>query len=296
MSATADRHGATSAVTRARLQPPEPLTRADLRRFDAIIVNSSAGKDSQVALDVVAGAARAAGMLDRVTVLHCDLDDVEWPGVIDLAARQAAHYGVRFAMVRREADGLLDLVRARGRWPSHHARFCTSATKRQPSRRFMTQLVAGMGLDRPAWILNCLGLRAEESRARASRPVLAFDPAASNLTQRKVWTWLPVHDWTLAQVWSRTRDTGVPYHPIYDQSMRRLSCSLCPLAARADIVRACQLRPDLARRYIAVEDAIGHDFRPGLSLRAAYAQAEATASPTDPITTGATMRVGRWSR
>jgi hypothetical protein len=59
----------------------------------------------------------AAGVLHRVCVLHCDLGDVEWPGVLDLARRQADHYGVRFE-VRAAPAGLLDLIRARRRWPS----------------------------------------------------------------------------------------------------------------------------------------------------------------------------------
>jgi 3'-phosphoadenosine 5'-phosphosulfate sulfotransferase (PAPS reductase)/FAD synthetase len=272
------------------------LRELDLAGFDAILVNSSAGKDSQVSLDLMATAARAQRVLDRVTVLHCDLGAVEWPGVVDLAAAQAAHYGLRFVTVRRERGGLLDLVRARGQWPSHRARFCTSSLKREPSRRFLTQLVAGLGLDRPARILSTLGLRAEESPARSRRPPFALDAGASNLTRRHVWTVLPVHDWTHAQVWSRIRAAGVPHHPAYAAGMRRLSCSLCPLAARADIVRACQLRPGLARRYLAVEREIRQPFRPGLWLHEAYAQAAATARPADPIAGGPAPAWGRWPR
>jgi 3'-phosphoadenosine 5'-phosphosulfate sulfotransferase (PAPS reductase)/FAD synthetase len=285
------RRGRSRSVLAVPTRPQPP----DLRRFDAIIVNSSAGKDSQVALDVVAYAARDAGVLDRVTVLHCDLGDVEWPGVPELAARQAVHYGLPLVVRRRERDGLLDLIRTRGQFPSHRVRFCTSSTKREPSRRYLTQLVRDLQLDRPARILNCLGLRAQESRARARRAAFAFDPGASNLTRRHVWTWLPVHQWTEADVWARIHASGVPYHDAYRWGMRRLSCSMCPLAARPDVVRACQLRPDLARRYLELERDIGSDFRPGLSMRAAYAQAAATAGPQDPITTGIPLRPGAWS-
>jgi 3'-phosphoadenosine 5'-phosphosulfate sulfotransferase (PAPS reductase)/FAD synthetase len=49
---------------------------------------------------------------------------------------------------------------------------------------------------------------------------------------------LPIHDWTEEQVWQRIRASGVPYHPACDQGMTRLSCSLCVLASRADLVRA----------------------------------------------------------
>src|SRR6185436_17854204 len=39
-----------------------------LTDYDVILVNSSAGKDSQAALDVVAGAARDAAVLERLVV------------------------------------------------------------------------------------------------------------------------------------------------------------------------------------------------------------------------------------
>jgi 3'-phosphoadenosine 5'-phosphosulfate sulfotransferase (PAPS reductase)/FAD synthetase len=273
-----------------------PLTAApDLASYDVIIFNSSAGKDSQAALDVVAHAADRAQVMHRVIVLHADLGTVEWPGVPQLAAAQAAHYGLPIAVRRREQNGLLDLIRARGRWPSSLARYCTSATKRQPSRRFMTEQVRRLGLDRPARILNVLGLRAEESHHRARQSPLAPDLGASNLTRRHVDTWLPIHTLTTAQVWQRIRASTVAHHSAYDHGMRRNSCSICPLAARADIVRACQLRPDLARTYLQLEDQLGVPLRPRMSLRDAYAEAAITAMASDPIAGGRVLPTTRWS-
>ena len=93
----------------------------DLRDYEICIVNSSAGKDSQATLDVVATAARAAGLLDRLVVVHADLGDAEWDGVTELAAEHAAHYGLRFEIARRERDGqvetILDRVEQRRMWP-----------------------------------------------------------------------------------------------------------------------------------------------------------------------------------
>lgn len=77
------------------LVPANSSAHYALADFDAILVNSSDGKDSQAMLGVVATAAAAQGVLDRVTVLYCDLGHVVWPGTRELAERQAAHYGVR---------------------------------------------------------------------------------------------------------------------------------------------------------------------------------------------------------
>jgi len=142
----------------------------DLAAYDVILVNSSGGKDSQAMLDEVCTLAEAAGVLDRITVLHCALGHVEWPGTSELAREQAEHYGVRYEQRHREQGLLLDQVRRRGRWPSASARYCTSDQKRGPARKLITQLVTELGdLGRPARVLNCMGLRAEESRARLKK-------------------------------------------------------------------------------------------------------------------------------
>lgn len=151
-------------------------------------------------------------------------------------------------------------------WPSARARYCTSDHKRAVARKFITELVAELGeLGRPARVLNCMGHRGEESTSRRRKPAFARDDAASS-GRRTVDTWLPIQQWTKTQVWQDIHDSGVPYHPAYDQGMSRLSCSLCVLASRADLVRGAQLRPDLAREYADLEAEIDHAFRADLSM------------------------------
>jgi hypothetical protein len=59
--------------------------------------------------------------------------------------------------------------------------------------------------------------------------------------------------------------------------MTRLSCSLCVLASRADLVRAAQLRPTLASEYAELEAEIGHRFRNDMSMADIITAAEETA-------------------
>ena len=113
-----------------------------LRDYDWLVVNSSAGKDSQAMLDVVAQQAKNEGVLDRLVVVHADLGRVEWPGTRELAERQARHYGVRFEVVKRQQGDLLDYVEKRGRWPSPAQRYCTSDLKRGPVTKLFTRLTA----------------------------------------------------------------------------------------------------------------------------------------------------------
>src|SRR5262245_56457301 len=253
-------------------------TAPDLGSFDIILVNTSAGKDSQAMLDYVVELATAAGVRDRIVCFHADLGRVEWPGTAELAEAHAAHYGLRIVRIARPQGDLLSHIEARGMFPSSAARYCTSDHKRGQAYKAMTQLVRELGLNRPARVLNCMGLRAQESPARARKPHLAYDrPASGQGTVRQVTTWLPILDWTVEDVWARIAQAGTTAHPAYAAGMPRLSCCFCVLASRGALVRAAQLMPELAAEYRAVEVRIGHRFTQALSMGEIIAAAEAEA-------------------
>lgn len=240
-----------------------------LRSFDYIVVNTSAGKDSQAMMDYVCKLAREAGVLDRVVAVHADLGKVEWKGTRELAEEHAKHYGVRFFVVRREKGDLLAQVRARGMWPDSENRYCTSDQKRDQVAKFLTaitarHLTANAGTARVR-ILNCMGFRAEESSARAKRPRLAINTRVTN-GKREVVDWLPIHCWSVATVWSTIKASGVRYHYAYDKGMPRLSCCFCIFAPKDALVIAGRENPELLDEYVQVEKEIGHTFRHGFAI------------------------------
>lgn len=267
------------------IEPPalfhiEPPDDPELTGYDLILIASSAGKDSQAMLDRVMELPGAGQMIDRIIVVHNDLGKtdkglaVEWPGTAELAEKQAAHYGVRFEIVRRELGGLFQQIRERGMWPSSTARYCTSDQKTAQAMKLVTRLVAEAAItDRPARVLYCVGLRAEESKSRAKKAPMAVDRAHSS-RNREITRAHPILRWTEAQVWARIEQSGVPYHEAYDLGMTRLSCSLCVLASKPDLVRAARLRPDLAAEYAALEAEIGHKFRADMSMADIIAAAQ----------------------
>lgn len=104
----------------------------------------------------------------------------------------------------RDGD-LLEQIERRGKFPDNRNRYCTSDQKRAQIQRVFTALATGTrnetpGEQKPVRILNCLGMRSDESPARAKKqPFIETDPVNSN-GRRQVDTWLPLHAWTEARV------------------------------------------------------------------------------------------------
>lgn len=281
-----------------------------LADYDVIVVNTSAGKDSQAMLDLLVERADAEGVRDRLVAVHADLGRVEWAGTSELAATQAAAYGVRFEIIARPQGDLLDHIeqrhetlRAKGdtttpAWPSSTARYCTSDHKRGQVSKVITALTREKAeeLDRPVRILNCLGFRAEESPARAKRPYFTTDARLTN-TKRHVDTWLPILDWTETEVWTRIRASGVPYHRAYDLGMPRLSCVLCIFAPKEALTIAAIHNRELARAYADLEAKVGHTFRQNLAIADVVAEAEelvALGAEADELASSLAERAGEW--
>ena len=254
-----------------------------MRAAQGVVVSSSAGKDSQVMLHEVVTLADEAGISrDKIVVVHSDLGRVEWQGTKELAARQAASYGLRFEIVSRigqVSDGrgktyskgevfgdLIDYSERRGFWPSNTSRFCTSEFKRGPISKLFTQLAGeskANGHQGTPAILDLQGLRAQESAARAKKPVVTLRKDTRN---QLVITWLPIIDRTETQVWDAIKSEGLEYHHAYDLNMPRLSCAFCIFAGRDALLIAGRANPELLDEYVAAEERMQHTFKQGLAL------------------------------
>ena len=239
------------------------------QEFDAIIVNSSAGKDSQTSLRKVIEIAQDQNFpLNRITVSHQDLGKMEWKGTFELAKEQTSHYpGIHFTSTKYrtrtgERKSLLDYVESRKRWPDNKNRYCTSDFKRGPGARVITKISNNLrfqGIKRPN-ILYIFGFRADESTARSKKKVFELHSENKN---RTVYTWLPIFNWTEKEVWDDIKASDVPYHPAYDLGMPRLSCCFCIFAPKAALMIAGKENPELLDQYVQVEKKIGHDFQNG---------------------------------
>jgi 3'-phosphoadenosine 5'-phosphosulfate sulfotransferase (PAPS reductase)/FAD synthetase len=249
----------------------------DVASYDVILVNSSAGKDSQAMLDYLVELCEDASVRSRMVVVHCDLGRVEWEGTRALAEEHADHYGLRFEVVARDRDLLHQVEHERKKWPDAARRYWTSDQKTSQVAKLITRLTSEIRAYRPGHrvrILNCLGLRADESPARAKKPVFSVDKATNG--RRHVDRWLPIHAWAASGVWRRIAAAGTRHHPAYDLGMPRLSCCFCVLASRSALVLAAQHNPELADEYVRVEAEIGHSFRKNMTIRSIVEEARAT--------------------
>ncbi len=313
-----------------KLKPAKKPIRPNLKMYDWIVLNSSAGKDSQVMIDEVFRTAVEEGVEDRLVVVHADLGRVEWPGTKELAAQQASMYGLPFFVVKRPQGDLLEHVRQRAKdlhsrgikaaawmrpdarfctsdhkrgqlqkvvtalaeetrrseappWPSPKVRYCTSDHKRGQIAKILTNLAKEArktNRKRKPRILNCFGIRAEESPSRSKLKPFQLDRRQSGNVRKDldgkrvfvpgrsktVHTWLPIHGWSVDQVWSRIRESGVPYHFAYDLGMPRLSCCFCIFAPRSALLLAGKHNRELLREYVKVEKEVGYAFRENLAL------------------------------
>ena len=159
----------------------------DLTAYDLVLLNTSGGKDSSVMAWNVTQMAEAQGVKDRLVLGHATFRE-EWDGTVEIVRRQAAQLGLPFHVVTR-GEGLLDYVRRRKMWPSSTARYCTSDFKRAPIDKLITKLAPG--IERRLKVLNVMGLRAEESPARAKKVAFKVNERRSN-GRGHVDDWLPI--------------------------------------------------------------------------------------------------------
>jgi 3'-phosphoadenosine 5'-phosphosulfate sulfotransferase (PAPS reductase)/FAD synthetase len=250
----------------------------DLKSYDIILVNTSGGKDSQAMMDLVCRMAAEQGVLDRVVAAHADLGRAEWKGTRELVEHHCEAYQIPLHVMSRPQGDLLDHVRSRGMWMGQATRFCTSDHKRAQIRKIMTALVRDLhanGLEGKARILNCMGLRGEESTKRAKEAAFTFDSGSSNKTKRTIHKWLPIQDWSTRQVWDTIHASGVKYHHAYDLGMPRLSCVFCIFAPEDALVVAGHHNRELLNEYVEVEEEIDHTFTQTLTMAHILARVEA---------------------
>lgn len=241
---------------------PSPVL--NLHDYHRVFIRTSGGKDSQAMLDYVVAIADEQGYpRANITATHADLGRVEWPGTKEIVQEQVAHYGLELIVVKRPQGDLLEHIEKLGKFPMPTQRYCTADHKRAQQAKTVTaadeawRKAGGTGTYK---VLECLGMRAEESSGRSKLQPVSLNERFS-CKSREVTTWLPIHHWPVEKVWERIKQSGVKHHPAYDYGMPRLSCVFCIYAPREALLIAGKHNPELLAEYVRVEKKIGHSFQ-----------------------------------
>jgi 3'-phosphoadenosine 5'-phosphosulfate sulfotransferase (PAPS reductase)/FAD synthetase len=227
-----------------------------IKRGALFVVNHSAGKDSQAMHAELVKIVPAAQLL----VVHADLGRIEWSGNIDHIKATIGDLPFIIAKPYNKAGEfkeLLDVVKSRGKWPDSARRWCTSDFKRGPLEREIKRYIKAEGLS--GLVVNCMGLRADESAARAKKVPFAYSERNSK-AGREWYDWLPIFRFSSEDVFEVIRQAGQEPHWAYGAGMSRLSCSFCIFANQSDLQTAARLRPELYAEYVELEREIDHTF------------------------------------
>lgn len=220
------------------------------------VANHSGGKDSQAQLIRLLERVPAAQLI----VVHASLGAMEWPGAMELARDQAAAAGLPF-IVAQAKKTLLQMVERRFEsrpevpsWPSASTRQCTSDLKRDPIVREVRQYAKANGYK---LIVNCLGLRAQESPGRAKRAPMRLNQRETN-SVATWYEWLPVHDLSATEIFVIIEQAGQKPHYAYALGNDRLSCVFCIMASKKDLITGYANNPGLLEQYDALEKRTGY--------------------------------------
>lgn len=224
-------------------------------------VNSSGGKDSDTQLIEI----QKIWPRDRIIVIHADLGDVEWAGCWehvqatagDLPCYKVAAEKTLLGMVEKRGETLAREGKTDvSPWPSPKFRQCTSDLKRGPLEKLIRRLCREKGI---TTVVNCMGLRAQESPGRRKQKPLRWNKGNSK-AGRDWYDFLPIHSFTVDQVFETIRAAGQEPHWAYAKGMSRLSCCFCIMASQADLKTAARLNPELLARYVRLERKLGHSM------------------------------------
>lgn len=212
------------------------------------VVNHSGGKDSQAMYLLLRNLIPAS----QFVVIHAHLPEVEWDGTSD-HIQNTIDPGTEFHIVQA-VKTFFEMVEHRQLWPSIKNRQCTSDLKRGPIEKKIKAICNSRGF---TTVVNCMGLRAQESINRAAKP--AFKQSTTNTNSKRTWfEWLPIHSWTTGEVFQFIRDNNQKPHWAYQEGMTRLSCCFCIMSSKQDLKTASRLNPELLARYSAMEKKLDH--------------------------------------
>ncbi|MFT9494339.1 MULTISPECIES: phosphoadenosine phosphosulfate reductase family protein [Bacillota] len=236
-----------------KITPPREINEL-ISKGAIFYISHSGGKDSQAMYILLKDLIPE----EQIVVVHADLGEVEWLGVQDHILNTIKHDLNVVKAVKRngEPKTLLGMVEERQKWPSSSCRQCTSDLKRGPIMKFIRNDLKKKGA---TLAINCTGIRAEESDARAKKNPFALNKRESvnKRVQRTVFDWMPIFDLSKKEVFRLIEEAKQRPFWAYKKN-ERLSCVFCIMGSINDLRHGAEQRPELYKKYVNLEKQIGH--------------------------------------
>lgn len=187
-----------------------------LRSGAALVLSVSGGKDSDAMSHHLLELRQQEGWTGDVAMVHADLGRAEWNSTPDYVRGLAERKQVPLHIVRWTHGDQIDRIWQRWEalnhaacpWPSARMRYCTSDLKAGPISRWIRQTYPSGN------VICAMGLRAAESPTRAKKDVVSVRQDCTAPTRHRLTlNWLPIHDWSEADVWQCIAAHGGQCHP-----------------------------------------------------------------------------------
>lgn len=173
----------------------------------------------------------------------------------------------------------LDMAMLHGRFPGSQTRFCTDELKLTPMEEIKDRIRFG---DDGQPIVEWIGERAEESRARAAKPMVEVVRCAF---RAPAVLYRPLHAMKAAEVFAIAKRHGLKPNPLYLMGMGRVGCMPCIMCGKDELREISRRFPEQIERIAEWERIVGGVARHAYTDLLAGEQGELFTSflPTDKM-------------
>lgn len=239
------------------------------------LVAYSGGKDSQAAL---IWAIRESGM-PNIEAVFCDTGWEHEATYRHITETTQALNVPLITLKSKKYDGMIDLAKKKGRFPSTRARFCTEELKTKPMIDYI--------LAQDDHVLVIQGIRADESKSRAAMRQSCtyfryyFEPykfdkngrprthsyRKKDIVARRKTGWAdevfrPCFTWTGGEIMNYIISNGMKPNPLYYQGAKRVGCYPCIMCGLKEIKNIAEYNPAYVERVKDAEKEVGRTFFP----------------------------------
>lgn len=155
---------------------------------------------------------------------------------------------------KRSGNPFLDMALMHGGFPLGRQRFCTDELKIQVVFDKILQPL----LNECKTVIQWSGVRANESEKRAGYDRFSCDKRDK---AGDLYNFLPIHNWTAADVFACYRHFGIKPNPLYSKGMERVGCMPCILVNKEELAEIAARFPEEVDRVARWEKQVAMTSR-----------------------------------